>query len=112
MVKGLQRYVNSKGPLNMSDIFRDYSFGGQLGYLRREKRLTLRECVKQSGVDPGNYCKMEQSELPPPSTRKKCIELFDKLGIEEKHRPWLIDLARSFHMGKVQERFTDYDTLT
>lgn len=90
----------------MSDIFRDYSFGGQLNYLRLEKELTLRSVALKSGMDPGNYSKMERSELPPPNSKAKCIELFDRLEIEEKHRPWLISLARSFHLGKVQERFS------
>ena len=93
----------------MSDIFRDYSFGGQLKHLRSEKRLTLRGAWKLADIEASNYCRLERSELPPPNSREKCIELLDKLEIEEKHRPWLIDLARSFHLGKVQERFTDND---
>lgn len=90
----------------MSDIFRDYSFGGQLMYLRKEKRLTLRTVALSSGIDPGNYSRMERSEFPPPNSKAKCIELFDKLEIAENHRGWLIGLAREFHLGKTQERFS------
>jgi len=91
----------------MSDIFRDYSFGGQLAHLRKEKKQTLRGICKDVGMDAGNYCKLEKSELPPPNSRATCISFFLRLKIDKEHWPWLISLAQSFHLGKVQERFTD-----
>lgn len=93
----------------MSDIFRDYSFGGQLHHLRIERRITLRAISEASGIDAAKICRLENSEAAPPDSRKKCEILFDKLEINEEQRPWLVSLAQSFHLGKVQERFTDND---
>lgn len=50
----------------MSDIFRDYSFGGWLRHWRMEAGLTLRDVATVLNTDAANISKMERNELPPP----------------------------------------------
>lgn len=90
----------------MSNIFRDYSFGGWIHHYRIEQEKTLRQAALDSGFDVGNLSKLERSELPPPNSREKVIELLTKLGIATEKQELLIGLALNFHLGKVQERFS------
>lgn len=48
----------------MSDIFRDYSFGGWIRHFRIEQGLTLRKFAELSSYDVGYLSRLENSELP------------------------------------------------
>jgi transcriptional regulator with XRE-family HTH domain len=85
----------------VSDIFRDYSFGGQLREIRVARSETLRSFAKRTGLDPGNYSALESGRLPPPRNKKKCKELLQKLEVPEDKVNWLIGLAFNFHLGKL-----------
>lgn len=83
----------------MSDIFRDYSFGGWLKHYRIEKQIGLREMSRALGVDPSGYCKMEQSEFSPPKSRAKVIRLLEPLRLSETQREFLISIAYQHHLS-------------
>jgi len=89
----------------MSDITRDYSFGGWIKHYRIKNKFTLRQAAELSGIDVGNLSKLERSQMAPPSTRERVESMLDNLGVEESHHELLISIAMSFHLGKVHERF-------
>lgn len=89
----------------MSDIFRDYSFGGQLREARIGRGESLRSFATRIGTDSGNYSKLEGGRLSPPPTFKKCKEMLVKLEIpEDKHR-WMIGQAYEHHLGRLREKW-------
>ena len=90
----------------MSDIFRDYSFGGQLREIRISRRETLRSFSERMGLDPGNYSKLETGRLSPPDSLKKCKELLINLQIPEDRHTWLLSQAYEHHLGKLRERWS------
>lgn len=88
----------------MSDIFRDYSFGGWISHERLEKGITLREMAKRLNCDPGNLSKLERGELPPPKKAGKIEEICKALD-----NPDLAELLKSIafqhHLSALQEEF-------
>ena len=88
----------------MSDINRDYSFGGWLRQLRVEKNLTLREASARTGMDVGNLSKLERSELAPPRSVRRIRSICKSLGIT-KMSPLLESLAFQHHLALLSKEF-------
>jgi transcriptional regulator with XRE-family HTH domain len=76
----------------MSDIFRDYSFGGWLRHYRKEKRLTLREMAKHIDMDAANYCRIEKSEYMP-GKKETVLKLLEPLRLDKTQKEMMISLA-------------------
>ena len=89
----------------MSDIFRDYSFGGWLKHYRIEKQITLRNMAKTLSVDAGNYCKIERSSLPPPSTKTLVLALVEPLSLTAPQQEFMLSLALEARLAKTREDF-------
>jgi len=90
----------------MSDIGRDYRFGGWLRHLRLEAGKTLRQACESAGINAGNYSKLERSQLSPPDSREKVEAFLSKLDfVCEADYEFLVDIAFSFHSGALFERF-------
>ena len=89
----------------MSDIFRDYSFGGWLRTYRKEKKVGLREMARAIDKDASFYCKIEKSELNPPANRKTLEMLTKPLDLHKSQFEFLLSLAYQHHLSKLQERF-------
>lgn len=89
----------------MSDIFRDYSFGGWLRTWRIEKQITLREMSRRFDMQPSQYCKIEKSELDPPNTRERLMQLTKPLELNEERFEMLVCLSFQHHLCKLKERF-------
>jgi hypothetical protein len=87
----------------MSDITRDYSFGGWLRNFRIEKEIGLREYAEQIEMQPGNLSKLERSELDPPCSFKSVERLVKPLKPESVE--FMASLAFSFHVGKLKQKF-------
>jgi transcriptional regulator with XRE-family HTH domain len=91
----------------MSDITRDYSFGGWVRYLRVEKGLTLRAAADKLGMDPGNLSKLERSELAPPCTAHAVKRICKKLGLSEDNFVFLKSLAFQHHLSVLKTEFSE-----
>jgi len=89
----------------MSDIFRDYSFGGWLRNLRCEKELTLRKAAQRLKCDVGNLSKLERSELDPPRSAKRVLEICKAYGLNETAQEILMSTAYQHHLGKLKQEF-------
>lgn len=89
----------------MSDIFKDYSFGGWLKSFRLKRKLGLREMCEASGLDASNYCNIEQSRIAPPNTKEKIDKLTEPLKLSGTERALLYTAAVSWHKGKVIDKF-------
>ena len=89
----------------MSDISRDYSFGGWLRYARVRREITLRKAAAALGIDPGNLSKLERSELNPPRSGAKIEEFSQKLGFDSVTTDILKSTAFSFHIGQFKKEF-------
>jgi transcriptional regulator with XRE-family HTH domain len=90
----------------MSDIFRDYSFGGWIRHARLEgdKPMTLRDFALKLGDSPGNVSRMENNETPPPRKAKKIEEICEALGKPDM-APLLKSIAFQHHLSKLQDEF-------
>ena len=91
----------------MSDIWRDYSFGGQLRTIRHRRKETLRQFSLRIGIDCGNYSKLENGRLSPPSTYTKCKKLLDQLEVGKEQASFLLGLAYEHHLGVMRERWSE-----
>lgn len=89
----------------MSDITKDYSFGGWLKQFRSKKGLSMRKASIIAGWDCGNFSKLERGILPPPRTYAGVKDMCDLFGFGELELEMLVSTAYSFHLGKFQERF-------
>lgn len=89
----------------MSDIFRDWSFGGILKTYRIRKGYTLREICKKLETDVGNYCKVESSRISPPNSSKKLEKIKEVLELDEIEFNFLECAALNHHIGAVKSRF-------
>ena len=89
----------------MSDITRDWSFGGQIKSLRIKRKFTLREFCRQNGFDCGNYSKIEMSRMAPPNTLDKIIELTKPLKPSKVELEMIQIAAYSFHQGRLFQKF-------
>lgn len=103
---------SEKEELVKCGTFLDMSFGGRIRRWRLECREGLREISRRTGIDSGNYSKLEQGILPPPNSWKGCLDLFLKLGIPEVMWHDLANLAHQFHAGKLHERFSTHKNET
>lgn len=101
----LLKKFESREDLNMSDITRDWSFGGQLRRYRIQREITLRDMCKKVGVDMGNYSKMERGELPPPKNTDELAKIIKPLRLDEASERLIYCAAYSFHCGRLFERF-------
>lgn len=89
----------------MSDITRDYSFGGWLRSLRIKQGLTLRDMCKQNGFDVGNYSKLERSEINPPKSKRLILEITKPITLTNVELDLLLSAAFNFHVGQLRKRF-------
>lgn len=96
---------------NMSDIFRDYSFGGWLNHFRMEMGLTLRDMAKLLNMDAGNLSRLERSELEPPSKASKIYEICKAIKKEDA-APLLLSIAFQHHLSKLQSEFNQTKDIT
>ncbi len=87
----------------MSDITRDYSFGGWLRHFRIEKDKTLRGYAEMIEMQPGNLSKLETSLLDPPCSFKAVEKIVKPLKPESVE--FMASLAFSFHVGKLKQKF-------
>jgi transcriptional regulator with XRE-family HTH domain len=88
----------------MSDIFRDYSFGGWIRDARLKKGLTLREFARRLDDSAGNVSRMENNETAPPRKAEKIDKICEALEDKEL-APLLKSLALQHHIAKLQEEF-------
>ncbi len=91
----------------MSDITRDYSFGGLLRTFRVDKGFTLRGAAKKLGMDPGNLSKLERSELDPPGSKKRIRHICNRLALNENQLSLLASMAFQHHIALLKERFNN-----
>ena len=88
----------------MSDIFRDYSFGGWLRHFRLEKGISLREFAKITKMDVGNLSRLENSETPPPKKAEKIFQLCHALGKPDAVHV-LKSIAFQHHLAMLHKEF-------
>lgn len=88
----------------MSDITRDYSFGGWLRELRVKRGITLRHAAMLLDTDPGNLSKLERSELDPPRSAAKIREMCMNLGIMTS-TDLMLSTAYQHHLAKLKAEF-------
>lgn len=89
----------------MSDIFKDYSFGGMFREFRVKNEITLRLAASMLKLDVGNLSKMERSELSPPRTAQKIEQYGKRLRFTDMQIGFLQQLAFSHHTGALQKEF-------
>lgn len=89
----------------MSDIFRDYSFGGWIRETRTKNGITLRAAANSIDMDAGNFSKLERSELDPPKSREKIARIVDMIGGDDALFKILLSLAFQHHLSKLKEQF-------
>ena len=89
----------------MSDIFRDWSFGGQIKALRIKRKITLREFCRRNGFDCGNYSKIEMSRMVPPNAKDKIMALTKPLKPSQAELEMLCIAAYAFHQGRLFDKF-------
>lgn len=78
------------------------NFAEQLRSLRIGKRLTLRDCTEELGVDASNWSKLERGIVPAPKdleTVKGWAEFFGLTGLEKQG---FLDLA-ALSRGQIPE---------
>ena len=71
------------------------AFGLKLKELRLKRKLTLREFCQSSGIDPGNYSRLERGVFPPPQKEELLERYASALGLSRGSAEWLefFDLA-------------------
>jgi transcriptional regulator with XRE-family HTH domain len=89
----------------VSDITKDYSFGGWLRAFRLKREITLRDMCRIIGWDAGNYSKLERSELSPPRTKNDIERIVAPLKLEQSEFEMLLSTAFSFHVGQLRKNF-------
>lgn len=89
----------------MSDITRDYSFGGFLRHYRIEKKIGLREMSRSLDMDPSNYCNIEQSRAAPPARRMTMMKLIKPLKLNESQIETLAIAAFNHHQAILKNKW-------
>ena len=89
----------------MSDIFKDWSFGGQLRAKRNQQAFTLRAYADLIGSDPGNLSKLERSELDPPTSRENFEAVVKPLDLDFSEAAFMMSACFNFHLAKLRARF-------
>jgi transcriptional regulator with XRE-family HTH domain len=69
------------------------NFGELIKELRISKRLTLRQCCAELGVDPSNWSKMERGVTPPPRDAALLERWAGFLSVTGEKRQEFLDLA-------------------
>lgn len=59
------------------------TFGAYLRGLREMRRLTLRKFCLASGVDPSNFCKIENGTAPPPQDSERLRAYLGALNLSQ-----------------------------
>lgn len=93
----------------MSDIFRDYSFGGWIRHIRVNNKITLRDAAQAMQTSPGNLSKLERSELPPPRRAKRVREIVTAICVNPDAMDLLLSLAFQYHLAELQKEFFSTD---
>lgn len=77
-------------------------FGAYIKQIRLQKRVTLREFCRITGIDPSNWSKIERGILLPPKSKKTLEEIAKVLKIEKESEEWytLMDLAAIGYIPK------------
>lgn len=88
----------------MSDITRDYSFGGWLKHLRHKKGLSLAAAANSIGMNNGNLSKLERSELAPPTRARAIEKILEGLDALD-HLDLLKSIAFQHHLSKLKQEF-------
>jgi hypothetical protein len=89
----------------MSDIFRDYSFGGWLKHYRCERGFTLRAMALKIKWDAGNYSRLENSRLNPPETLRRLRKITEPLKLKDVEEHMLSTAAFGFHFGQLKKKW-------
>jgi transcriptional regulator with XRE-family HTH domain len=69
------------------------TFGAKLKECRIRKRMTLRDCCDELGVDVSNWSKLERGVLPAPKDTDVLETWAEFLGINAKEKQEFFDLA-------------------
>lgn len=69
------------------------NFGHLIKELRIAKKLTLRQCCAELGVDPSNWSKMERGVTPPPKDPTLLDQWAKFFGLAEERKQEFLDLA-------------------
>lgn len=64
-------------------------FGQLLKDLRLRKKLTLREFCARSGIDAGNYSRIERGLFPPPQKEEILSKYATALGLKRGSDEWI-----------------------
>lgn len=89
----------------MSDITRDWSFGGIVRHARLANELTLRELARRLDDSAGNISRLENNETPPPRKAKKIDEICEAIGNKDI-APLLKSVAFQHHLAVLHEEFS------
>lgn len=76
----------------MNEVF---TFGQKIRRLREDKKIPLRELAGQLDIDPGNWSRIENDKLSPPSTSMFYSKLKKILGYGVQTECELQDLAEA-----------------
>lgn len=89
----------------MSDISRDYSFGGWIRELRLKQEITLRAYAEKIGMDAANLSKLERSEWGPPTDKDGVLNLIKGLDVDANTVKFLTSLAFQHHLALLRKKF-------
>lgn len=92
----------------MSDITRDWSFGGIIRHERLKKNMTLRDFAERLMDSPGNVSRMENNESAPPRKAYKIEIICSALGNLDLI-PLLKSTAFQHHLSKLKQEFETGD---
>ena len=68
-------------------------FGDYVKKLMVEKRISLRELARRSGMDPANLSRIERGKAYPPQKRENLNKLADAFGLKGEARKQFFELA-------------------
>lgn len=89
----------------MSDIFRDYSFGGWLRHYRLEREIGLRELATAAKKDAAYVSNVETSRMNPPRSKDKVLELLKPLKLAKSQIDFMVSLALQDALASVRKDF-------
>lgn len=65
------------------------NFGQYVNKLRLEKKITLREFSRRTGLDPSNWSKVERGLSSPPKSKEVLNSITETLGLEKNSDEYL-----------------------
>lgn len=89
----------------MSDTSKDYSFGAWLRHFRNVQGITLRAAAEELKISPGNYSKLERSQLSPPSKESALNKYIKVFKLNAMERELLRTAAFNHHVGMLKKRW-------